>query len=96
MTSAISLSTESQNHADPLANYRSEGDWKAGVRPANVIETVEDVAWAIEHSTAKQTRLVCRFCGDDRAVRNAPEGIAWFRSHACEGEGVDITEWLAA
>jgi hypothetical protein len=96
VTPDVQWSTESQIHADPVASYRSDGEWKQGVRPANVIETIEDVDWALRHSDAKQTRLVCRFCGDDRAVRTTDEGQRWFRTHACEGEGVDIEQWLAA
>jgi hypothetical protein len=85
--------------ADPVAQYQSEGDWAGGVRPANVIESTKDIDWLFEPNNRDQTgrvRLVCRYCGSDRAVRSQSEGLNWFTRHACEGEGVDIETWLAA
>lgn len=100
MTHPVDFSLEGQEIAShPLAAYRADGDWKAGVRPANVIETVKDIEWALDpkhREGAKQVRLVCGFCAVDRAVRSLDEGTRWFRDHKCEAEGIPIEQWDAA
>jgi hypothetical protein len=93
VTSAVELDI----FPDPVSRYRNEdGDWAAGVRPPNVVETVNDVEWAVAHRDGSQIRLVCCFCGEDHAARTVDEGQRWFRTHPCQGEGVPIEQWLAA
>lgn len=91
---AASLVTESH----PFAFYKTEGEWVDIVRPAHIVETVEDVIYALAHLDAARPTIACGFCGEryTHEAKTPDRGIAWFRSHACEGEGVDIEQWLAA
>jgi hypothetical protein len=82
----------------PFARYRSEGEWADGVRPAHIVETIEDVAWAIANLDRERPQLACGFCGDRYLHQSATpdKALNWFRTHACEAEGVPIDQWAAA
>jgi hypothetical protein len=95
-THAVEFLLESDFYADPVAQYRKDGDWKAGVRPPNVIERLDDIEWILKNGDSPRPRVVCRYCGVDRAIRTLAEGERWFVTHPCDGEGIDIKEWLAA
>lgn len=81
----------------PFARYRSEGDWADGVRPAHIVETLEDVRWALGHGEKERPTLACGFCASRyRHEGGAPDkALAWFRTHECAAEGETIDQCAA-
>lgn len=88
VTPRLELVTEFPFHADPVERYLgADGEWKAGVRPANVVETAADIQWLIDHKETAQIRVVCRWCNASTAIRSLNEGLRWWTGHAC-AEGI--------
>lgn len=84
VTPRLDLVAESPEHADPVKRYLGlDGEWRAGVRPANVIETAADIEWLINHRETAQIRVVCRWCNDSTAIRSLNEGLRWWNTHSC-------------
>jgi hypothetical protein len=63
-------------------------------RPPERIENVDEIEARFRENL--RPLLVCSYCGSRLQTQDSTVARSWFKSHACEGEGVDIEEWLAA
>lgn len=60
-------------------------------RPKHVVENADEIiAQFREH---KRPEIRCAYCDESIQTRNPADALAWFRTHACSGEGVDPVEW---
>lgn len=94
----------------PFARYRSDGDWADGVRPAFIINQVEDirvflfgVPGRIPAQTSDRPQIACGYCGKRKQLHSATAlevAERWFKEkpehggHLCGGEGIPDHLWL--
>jgi hypothetical protein len=84
-SSPIRLPVESQECAtDPAARYLgTDGEWKGGVRPSSVIETLADLEWLLSHRETPRPQVVCRWCGSTTQPPSLAAAARWWTSHPC-------------
>jgi len=62
-----------------------DGDWADGIRPPNIVETLDDVEWIMAR-VDKRAYLICGFCEQVGRPTSLDAAVRWFNTHACKGD----------